>query len=128
MKPRNILPVNKEESKNIKAGSDIVRKNLYNLYKNIQPNLCIIDGFDGMQGNGPWHGENAHLNTIIIGDNTVATDLVACQIMSQPFKDIGYVNYIDNIDEYLKNTQVIGNTVDEVKKELLMYEMMIKKK
>ena len=115
MKLRNLLPVRNVDY--IRKGSLIVKKNLYNLYKNIQPNLCILDGFDGMEGNGPWHGTNAHLNTIIIGNNCVSTDLIACEIMRHPIKDIGYTNYIDNIEEYKKNTEIIGNTIDEVKKK-----------
>ncbi len=115
MKLRNLLPVRNVDY--IRKGSLIVKKNLYNLYKNIQPNLCILDGFDGMEGNGPWHGTNAHLNTIIIGNNCVSTDLIACEIMKHPIKDIGYTNYIDNIEEYKKNTEIIGNTIDEVKKK-----------
>lgn len=118
MKLRNLLPVTNKAAKNIKAGGQIVRKNLYNLYQNIRPNLCILDGFDGMQGNGPWHGKNAHLKTIIIGDNPVATDLVGCQIMGQPLEDIGYTNYIENLEQYTTETEIIGNTIDEVKKKL----------
>jgi len=117
MKLRSLLPITRRTSQNLKAGGQIVRRNLYNLYKNIKPNLCIIDGFDGMQGNGPWNGENAYLKTVIVGDNTVATDLVACKIMGQPLQDIGYTNYIENIEQYTKDTKIIGNTIDEVKKE-----------
>lgn len=118
MKLRNLLPVTNKAAKDINAGGQIVRKNLYNLYTNIQPDLCILDGFDGMQGNGPWHGENAHLKTIIIGDNPVATDLVGCQIMGQPLEDIGYTNYIEDLEQYTRETEIIGNTIDEVKKKL----------
>lgn len=118
MKLRNILPITNKTAQNLQKGSEIVRKNLYHLYEKIQPNLCIIDGFDGMQGNGPWNGENAHLNTIIIGNNTVATDLVTSKIMQQPIKDIGYINYIDNLESFMKNTKILGNTIEEVKKQL----------
>lgn len=118
MKLRSLLPITNKTAKNLNAGGQIVRKNLYNLYKSIQPNFCIIDGFDGMQGNGPWHGENAHLKTIIIGNNPVATDIVACKIMGQPLEDIGYTNYIENLEQYSEETEIKGNTIDEVKKEL----------
>lgn len=118
MKLRGILPITKETAKNLKAGGEIVRKNLYKLYQNIQPNLCILDGFDGMHGNGPWNGENAHLKTIIIGNNPVATDIVGCKVMGQPLEDIGYTNYIENLEQYTEDTEIIGNTIDEVKKKL----------
>ncbi len=116
MKIRNLLPVFSSSAKNINLGSQIVRKNLYNLYCNIQPNLCILDGFDGMEGNGPWHGNNAHLKTVIIGNNCVATDLATAKIMNQSTKDIGYVNYIKNLNEFEENTEIIGDTIDKVKK------------
>ena len=116
MKARDVLPVTEKSAQNIKLGGQIVRKNLYNLYSNIQPNFCILDGFDGMEGNGPWHGDNAHLKTVIVGDNCVATDLVACNIMGQPLKDIGYVNYIENLDTYKNSIELLGDTIDKVKK------------
>lgn len=118
MKARNMLPVSEESAEYIKLGGEVVRKNLYNLYTNIRPNFCIIDGFDGMQGNGPWHGDNAHLKTIIVGDNCVATDLVACQIMGQPLNDIGYVNYIKDLSTYKESIELLGDTIDKVKKDL----------
>lgn len=118
MKARNMLPVTEKSAEYIKLGGEIVRKNLYNLYTNMKPNFCIIDGFNGMQGNGPWHGDNAHLKTVIIGDNCVATDLVACQIMGQPLQDIGYINYIDDISTYKDNIELLGDTIDKVKKDL----------
>lgn len=118
MKARNMLPVTEESAEYIKLGGEIVRKNLYNLYTNLKPDFCIIDGFDGMEGNGPWHGDNAHLKTVIAGDNCVATDLVACQIMGQPLKDIGYINYIENLNTYKNNIELLGDTIDKVKKDL----------
>ena len=117
MKARNILPVTEKSAQNIKLGGQVVRKNLYNLYNAIQPNFCILDGFDGMEGNGPWHGDNAHLRTVIIGDNCVATDLVACNIIGQPLKDIGYVNYIENLVTYKDSIEMLGDTIDKVKKD-----------
>ena len=118
MKARGILPVTKESAKNIKLGGEIVRKNLFNLYSNIQPDLCIIDGYDGMEGNGPWHGDNAKLRTAIVGNNCVVTDLTACKIMGQPLEDIGYTNYINNLSEFINNTVFIGSSIDDVKKKL----------
>lgn len=117
MKARSLLPVTTESAQNMKLGAEIVRKNLFNLYCKIQPDFCILDGFDGMQGNGPWHGDNAHLKTAIAGDNCVSTDIVACTIMNQPLKDIGYINYIDNIEEFRRNLELIGDTIDKVKKD-----------
>ena len=116
MKVRDLLPITRKNADILKKGGEIVRKNLYYLYQNIQPNFCILDGFDGMQGNGPWNGDNAHLKTIIIGNNTVATDLTACQVMKHPIKDIGYTNYLEDLETFTKDTQIIGNTIEEVGK------------
>lgn len=116
MKVRDLLPITRKNADILKKGGEIVRKNLYYLYQNIQPNFCILDGFDGMQGNGPWNGDNAHLKTIIIGNNTVATDLTACQVMKHPIKDIGYTNYLEDLETFTKDTQIIGNTIEEVRK------------
>ena len=44
----------------------------------LKPALTVIDGFVGMEGNGPVDGTPVPMGIIIAGKNVVATDAVAC--------------------------------------------------
>jgi len=47
----------------------------------LKPHLVIIDGTVGMEGLGPSSGEPKPLDMVIIGNDAIATDAVACTIM-----------------------------------------------
>ena len=46
-----------------------------------KPDLCIIDGIPAMEGFGPTDGTPFLTNLLIMGNDPVATDSVAAQIM-----------------------------------------------
>jgi uncharacterized protein (DUF362 family)/Pyruvate/2-oxoacid:ferredoxin oxidoreductase delta subunit len=47
----------------------------------IKPDLNIIDGSVGQDGEGPLYGDKADLQVMIAGRDSLATDLVACQVV-----------------------------------------------
>ena len=47
----------------------------------LRPALTVIDGFVGMEGQGPVDGTPVQMNLIIAGTDPVATDATACRIM-----------------------------------------------
>lgn len=52
------------------------------LHRLCAPDLCIIDGRVGLEGKGPIQGDPVKMNTILFGNDAVATDVVACRLMS----------------------------------------------
>ena len=53
----------------------------------LKPALTVIDGFIGMEGEGPINGKPVEMDLIIAGTDVVATDATACRIMGiNPFK------------------------------------------
>ena len=46
-----------------------------------EPNLIIMDGIVGMQGDGPMGGEPVELEVILASENSVALDLAVCKIL-----------------------------------------------
>lgn len=58
---------------------------LVDIYSLIRPEISIIDGIYGMDGNGPSAGRIKKFGVIIAGENAVAVDSVASKIMG--FKD-----------------------------------------
>lgn len=48
----------------------------------IKPRLYIIDGIMAMEGNGPNGGDPVKLGVLIVSDDPIAADSVACRIMN----------------------------------------------
>ena len=80
----------------------------------IKPALTVIDGFVGMEGNGPVDGTPVKMDTIIAGKNVVATDAVACGVMGiDPHsiahirraleKGLGTIDDVEIVGEKLEN-------------------------
>jgi uncharacterized protein (DUF362 family) len=55
------------------------------------PRFSLIDGFSGMQGEGPRYGGRVPLGTVIAGNDAVAVDAVAASLMGFEPMEIGYL-------------------------------------
>ncbi len=67
--------------------------NLYLLAQLCLPQLSIVDGFIGMEGNGPVSGSPTEWGVTITSCDTVAADCLAAQLMGFEISDIGYLWY-----------------------------------
>jgi len=63
------------------------------LAKRTRTDLAVIDGFEGMEGDGPTSGDPVHLGLGIASIDALAADRVACEIMGVDFHDVGYLHY-----------------------------------
>jgi len=86
----------------------------------VKPELCLVDGIVGMQGNGPNKGEPAHFGAVIGGTDSLLTDVVCCYAIGlNPMK----VRYLRISAEYLKrklpnlnDVKIVGNSLNEVRR------------
>lgn len=67
--------------------------NLYALAPKIHPHLALIDGFEGMEGNGPSGGSSLDHRVCVAGTDWLAADRVAVELMGIDFSIIGYLNF-----------------------------------
>jgi len=67
--------------------------NLYLLAAAYPPHLSIIDGFIGMEGNGPVFGDPVDWGVVVTSCDPVAADCLAAQLMGFEVSDIGYLWY-----------------------------------
>jgi uncharacterized protein (DUF362 family) len=58
-----------------------------------RPDLAVIDGFEGMEGEGPTRGDPVHPGIGIASVDALAADRVACEVMGVNFHDVGYLHY-----------------------------------
>src|SRR5450759_3570178 len=57
----------------------------------IKPDLTIIDGSVGQDGEGPLYGDKADLQVLVAGRNSLAVDLVCCSLVGVKPRDIPHL-------------------------------------
>jgi uncharacterized protein (DUF362 family) len=70
-----------------------INYNLYSLASRVHPHLAVIDGFEGMEGNGPRLGTPVDHRVCVASTDWLAADRVAVELMGIDFSTIGYLNY-----------------------------------
>jgi uncharacterized protein (DUF362 family) len=55
------------------------------------PDLAIVDGIVGMEGDGPLNGTPKHSGVIVMGTDLVAVDATCCRLMKLDPEKIGYL-------------------------------------
>ena len=61
--------------------------------RGLHPHLAVIDGFEGMEGNGPTMGKAVEHRVMVAGTDWLAADRVAVELMGIDFANVGYLNY-----------------------------------
>jgi uncharacterized protein (DUF362 family)/ferredoxin len=67
--------------------------NIARLVEHFPPDLVIIDGLIGMEGNGPGDGDPIRLGFIAAGTNPWLCDLVVCRLVGFPWERVTYLRY-----------------------------------
>lgn len=84
-----------KSDKPIAHGSGIygINYNLFALAQRLHPHLAVIDGYKGMEGNGPGGGDPVDHRVCVVSPDWLAADRVAVELMGIEFAKIGYLNY-----------------------------------
>ncbi len=85
--------------------------NMYLMAMGVRPDFTIIDGVEGMEGNGPINGTPVDHRVALAGFDTVAVDSMCARLMGIPLENVGYINYcaaagIGNMDR--DKIEIIG--------------------
>ena len=75
------------------SGFRAINYNLYSLARQLHPHLSVIDGFEGMEGNGPNSGTPVDHKVCLAGLDWLAADRVAIELMGIDFAKVGYLNF-----------------------------------
>jgi len=81
------------DKRRMHQGYPVHNLNLYLLAAAYPPHLGIIDGFIGMEGDGPVSGKPVEWGVAVASCDTVAADCLAAQLMGFEVSDIGYLWY-----------------------------------
>lgn len=70
-----------------------INYNLFALAQRLHPQLSILDGVEGMQGNGPVSGTPVDHRVCVVSSDWLAADRVGVELMGIDFGKVGYLNY-----------------------------------
>jgi uncharacterized protein (DUF362 family) len=70
--------------------------NVFLLAQKVQPRLAVIDGLEGMEGNGPMNGTPVYHGVALASTDFIAADSIGCTLMGVNFSDVGYLTYCSN--------------------------------
>ena len=75
------------------GGSRWLHYNMFLLAQSVRPDFTIIDGVEGMEGNGPINGTPVDHRIAMAGFDVVAIDSMCARLMGIPLENVGYLNY-----------------------------------
>ena len=96
-----------------------INYNLYALAPRLHPHLAVIDGFEGMEGNGPNDGTPVDHKVCVVSTDWLAADRVAVELMGIDFANIGYLNYCAQTGlgiADLNKIEIVGESISKHKK------------
>lgn len=73
--------------------NEAIHYNLFTLAKVARPHLSIIDGFLGMEGNGPANGTAVDHKIALASTDWLAADRVGVELMGFDFAKVGYLSF-----------------------------------
>ena len=93
-----------------------INYNLYALAPRLHPHLSVIDGYEGMEGEGPTGGTPVQHRVCVVSPDWLAADRVGLELMGIDSRNVGYLNYcgqtgMGTFD--LDKIEVVGPRVQE---------------
>jgi len=108
------------DKEKVHQGIKEMNHNLFLLAKKRMPDLGSIDGFYGMEGEGPTGGNMLRCTVAIASTDSLAADRVGLEIMGIDPEDVGYLVYCGRRDlgEYdLGKISIVGTELEGCRSE-----------
>ena len=109
--------VTASEKQKIHQGYKAININIARLSQRRMPDLAVVDGFVGMEGEGPEDGDPIPLRVSSASVYPVSLDSVMAKVMGFEPLDIGYLHHLDEWGAgvaKLSGVTVVGQTIAEV--------------
>lgn len=125
----SIMIMDKARMHPTEAGNRVLDYNLFTVMQHLHIDLGVLDGFEGMEGNGPLNGDPVDHRVAIAGTDYLAVDRVGTEVMGADFDSIRYLNYLWDWgfgEGDLSKIQVVGETIENCRKEYRMAPRFLK--
>jgi len=71
----------------------MINLNLFLMAHRVRPDFSVLDGFEGVEGNGPAHGDPVDHRVCLAGPDFLAVDRIGTELMGIPWDYMGYLRY-----------------------------------
>ena len=106
----------KTEKQKIHRGSKAINLTLAKMAQHVAPDLTVLDGTEGMQGNGPVSGDPIDSRITLASAHSIAADVIGLQAMGYRLDEVGYLRYAMELRRLtLDDIEVVGERVEDVK-------------
>ncbi|MFC1606520.1 DUF362 domain-containing protein [Candidatus Latescibacterota bacterium] len=105
------------------GGYKNINLNIFLVSRQVRPNLSIIDGHTGMEGNGPTKGTAVEHGVSLAGTDMLAVDRVATELMGVNLNDVGYLKYIADAGMGQADLSKINILGPEIHKHVIPYRL-----
>ena len=105
------------------SGYHAVNYNMAVLAQKLHPALAVIDGYEGMEGNGPTLGTAVSHRVCVAGQDWLAADRVGVELMGIDFSRIGYLNHCRQMglgNSELSSIEIVG---ENIKDHIIKYRL-----
>lgn len=102
-----------------------INYNLYSLASRLHPDLAVIDGFEGMEGNGPRLGTPVDHRVCIASTDWLAADRVGVELMGIGMEKVGWLTYCADKGlgmTDLNKIEIIGERINNHIKRYKLHE------
>jgi len=128
---KNILmgaPLKNEDKhykRDVHQGIKQINYTFFLMTPSMKPDLAIIDGFQGMEGNGPVGGTPVDAKVAIASTDFLTADRTAVEVMGIDFASVGYLNYCANANlgiADLSRVDVLGEKIENCRQKFKLHE------
>jgi uncharacterized protein (DUF362 family) len=115
------------DKKLVHQGMRQINLNISELASYAWPDLAVIDGYVGMEGDGPTHGSPIDVGIAISSTDSLAADRVACVIMDTEFSRVGYLHHCAERalgETDLEKIEIIGDSLKDCVKPFRLHRMV----
>ncbi len=111
----------------VHQGTKQININIADIAERVWPDLAVIDGFRGMEGDGPIDGSPVFAEVAISSTDPLAADRVACEVMGVDFDKVGYLYYCSKSgfgEGDMQKIEVSGHSLKECIKPFRLHSMV----
>jgi len=93
----------------IHQGYKMINQNIKSLCSEMPFGLSIIDGFEGMEGDGPISGDLVPTHWALASSDPIAADWLSCHLMGIDVRSVGYLAMLEDEEQDRGDYFVIGD-------------------
>lgn len=99
------------------CGDQSIAKSIVDINLALRPGFAIVDGIEGMEGDGPLRGETVRSGVVIMGENLTAVDATAARVMGLNPEHMKYLQVMQRHGGTVTESRIeqLGEPVDAVR-------------